>query len=249
MAPPRVLFPYFISILIILILLYTFSCQPIKTKTTIDRIYELDPQGKIYISPKLREKIPKIIAILPFQSLVGEGRIEGSRFLFKFLTGREKTPTNGLIAEKMRRAFLGQFAQLELDLLKLTQVDYLLKKEGLDSGEKMRSTSPAQLGNILGAEAFIFGEVTHFDYYYGFLYAQLAVGLSIEMVEAKSGEVLWRVKDARRDHTLRVVSDPLGLLVGLFQVGFALRPINMMRAMDEICREIVGTFPLSGKIE
>jgi hypothetical protein len=99
------------------------------------------------------------------------------------------------------------------------------------------------LGELLGAEALIFGEVTHFDYYYAFLYTQLAVGLSLEMVEAKSGEILWRVRDARRDHTVRIVYDPIALAVGLFQAGFSLRPINMMRAMDEICRELVGTIP------
>lgn len=245
----KLLLNYLFPIFMFLFIIASGGCQPVKTKTALDRLYELDPQGKIYVSPRLRDKIPKKIALLPFQSLVGEGRIEGSRFLFKALTGEEKTPPNLSLAEKMRRAFLGQFAQLEFDLLRLSQVDRRLKEKGLDSWEKIRATPSKQLGNILGAEALIFGQVTHFDYYYGLLYAQLAVGLSIEMIEAESGEVLWRVKDARRDHTVRVVFDPLGLLVGLFQVGFALRPINMMRAMDEICREIVGTFPLPNKIE
>ncbi|MGC8811404.1 MAG: GNA1162 family protein [bacterium] len=249
MAKKQILLRQFLSIFIAGFLLSSLGCQPVKTKTALDRIYELDPKGKIYVSPKLREKIPKKIAILPFQSLVGEGRIEGSRFLYNLLAGKEKALPNSSMAEKMRRAFLAQFAQLEFDLLRLAQVDNLLKKEGLDSWEKIRATPPHHLGNILGADALIFGQVTHFDYYYGFLYAQLAVGLSMQMVEAESGEILWRVKDARRDHTVRVVLDPLGLFVGLFQVGFALRPINMMRAMDEICREVVGTFPLSADIK
>ena len=65
----------------------------------------------------------------------------------------------------------------------------------------------------------------------------------MEMVDAKSGEILWKVQDARRDHSVRVVLDPISLAVGLFQIGFSLRPINMMRAMDEISRELVGTIP------
>jgi len=245
MVRKKILLTQFLSFFIAVFLLSALGCQPVKTKTALDRVYELDPQGKVYVSPQLREKMPKKIAILPFQSLVGEGRIEGSRFLYNLLTGKEKAISNSSIAEKMRRAFLGQFAHLEFDLLRLSEIDSLLKKEGLDSWEKIRATPSRHLGNILGADAFIFGQVTHFDYYYGFLYGQLAVGLSMEMVAAESGEILWRVKDARRDHTVRVVFDPLGVLVGLFQVGFALRPINMMRAMDEICREVVGTFPLS----
>jgi hypothetical protein len=143
----------------------------------------------------------------------------------------------------MRRAFFGQFAQLEFDHVKLSKVDRALKRVELDSWEKMRAVSPRRLGELLRAEALIFGEVTHFDYYYAFLYTQLAVGLSLEMVDAESGEILWRVRDARRDHTVRIVYDPIALAVGLFQAGFSMRSINMMRAMDEICRELVGTIP------
>jgi hypothetical protein len=182
------------------------------------------------------------VAVLPFRSLVGEGRIEGSRPFFNSLTGRKEDRPE-LLAEKMRHSFFGQFAQLEFDHVKLSRVDRILKREGLDSWEKMKSLPPQLLGELLGADALVFGQVTHFDYYYAFLYSQLAAGLSLEMVDARSGEILWKVQDARRDHSVRVVLDPISLAVGLFQIGFSLRPINMMRAMDEISRELVGTIP------
>jgi len=218
------------------------SCTPIKTKTPLERLYELDPKGKIYISPVLKENPPKTVALLPFRSLTGEGRIEGSQSFFNFLTLRKELHPEHL-AERMRQSFFGQFSQLEFEHIKLSRVDRILKRENLDSWEAIRSIPPQRLGELLGADALVFGEVTHFDYYYAFLYSQLAVGLSMEMIDARSGEILWRVHDARRDHNVRVVYDPLAVAVGLFQVGFALRPINMMRAMDEICRELVGTIP------
>jgi hypothetical protein len=189
-------------------LVFGAGCQPVKTKSALDRLYELDPSGKVFVAGKLMTSPPTTVAILPFGSEIGEGRIEGSRFL-----------------------------------VKRSRVDRILKEEGLDSWEKLRSLPPQRLGELLGAEALIFGLVTHFDYYYGLLYSQLAVGLSMEMLDSKTGEILWRVQDARRDHTVRIAFDPVGVLVGLFQAGFALRPINMMRAMDEISRELVGTLP------
>ena len=219
-----------------------FACHPVRTKSTIDRTYELDPKGKIYVSPTLVQAPPKTVAILPFQSLVGAGRVEGSRSFFNLLNG-EKEQNTKVLEEQMRRSFFGQFAQLEFDHVNLSRVDRILKRENLGSWEKFRSLPSQQLGELLGAEALIFAQVTHFDYYYALLYTQLAVGLSMEMVDARTGEVLWRVKDARRDHTLRIVYDPIALAVGIFQAGFALRAINMMRAMDEICRELVGTIP------
>ncbi|NWF54331.1 MAG: DUF799 family lipoprotein [Syntrophaceae bacterium] len=213
-----------------------------RTKNIVDRVYELDPQGKIFVSKTLLENPPKTVAVLPFRSQIGEGRVEGSEELFNYLSRKDPTQPDSL-GERMRRAFFGQFAQLEFDHVKISRIDRALKREGLDTWEKMKTLSPKSLGGLLGADAILFGEVTHFDYYYVFLYSQLAVGLSLEMIDTRTEEVLWRVYDARRDHTVRVVYDPIALAVGLFQVGFSMRPINMMRAMDEICRELVGTIP------
>jgi len=231
-----------LTLSLLILLAFCFSCQPVKTKNVVDRVYELDPRGKIYVSRTLIDTPPKTVAILPFHSLIGAGRIERSRFLYNRLTGRKREDPRPL-EEVLRRSFFGQFAQLEFDHVKLSRIDRTLKREELDSWEKIKSCSPSRLGEVLGADALIFGQVTNFDYYYAFLYSQLAVGLSMEMVDAKSGEILWKVRDARRDHTVRIVYDPIALTVGLFQVGFSLRSINMMRAMDEICRELVGTFP------
>ncbi len=233
----------FFHIFALLILIgFVWSCTPVRTKNIVDRVYELDPQGRIFVSKTLLENPPKTVAVLPFRSQIGEGRVEGSGELFNFLSRKDPTQPEP-IGERMRRAFFGQFAQLEFDHVKTSRIKRTLRREGLDSWEKMKSLSSQRLGELLGADALIFGEVTHFDYYYAFLYSQLAVGLSLEMVDTRTGEVLWRVHDARRDHTVRVVYDPIALVVGLFQVGFSMRPINMMRAMDEICRELVGTIP------
>jgi hypothetical protein len=221
---------------------FLWSCTPVRTKNIVDRVYELDPQGKIVVSRTLLENPPKTVAVLPFRSQIGEGRVEGSEELFNFLSRKDPSQPES-VGERMRRAFFGQFAQLEFDHVKISRIDRTLQREGLDTWEKMKSLSPQRLGELLGADAVIIGEVTHFDYYYAFLYSQLAVGLSLEMRDTKTGEVLWRVHDARRDHTVRIVYDPIALAVGLFQVGFSMRPINMMRAMDEICRELVGTIP------
>jgi hypothetical protein len=221
---------------------FHWSCTPVRTKNIVDRVYELDPQGRIFVSKTLLENPPKTVAVLPFRSQIGEGRVEGSEELFNFLSRKDPSQPEPL-GERMRRAFFGQFAQLEFDHVKISRIDRTLRREGLDTWDKMKSLSPERLGELMAAEAVIFGEVTHFDYYYAFLYSQLAVGLSLEMVDTRTGEVLWRVHDARRDHTVRVVYDPIALVVGLFQVGFSMRPINMMRAMDEICRELVGSIP------
>ncbi len=229
---------YWIVLLIPALLL---GCVPMRTKNTLERAYELDPKGSLFVSPILRSNPPRKVAILPFRSAVGAGRIEGSRALFNVFNGHENSTVK--LAARMRDAFYGQFAQLEFDEMKITRVDRILSENGLDSWEQVRSLTAQKLGKLLGVDALVFGEVTHFDYYYGVLYAQLAAGLSLEMVDARDGELLWHAKDARRDHSFRIALDPIGLTVGVFQVGLHMRPISMMRAMDEACRELVGTIP------
>ncbi len=229
-------------ILGLLVPILIWGCQPVRNKATLERIYELDPGGKIYVSAALKKNPPRRVAILPFRSSIGPGRIEGSGSLYRILTGNGNDEATKM-AKRMREAFYGQFAQLEFEELKMTRVDRILAEKGLGSWEEIRALPPRRLGEILGADALIYGEVTQFDYYYAFLYAQLAAGLSIEMVDARSGEVLWRAHDARRDHAIRISIDPVGLGVGLFQIAFHLRPISMMRAMDEACRELVATIP------
>ncbi|MGD2127121.1 MAG: DUF799 family lipoprotein [Desulfobacteraceae bacterium] len=231
----------------LLILLFHLSfnlgaCAPRKTKTLVDRVYELDPSGRLYIHPQLEVSPPRSLAVLPFRSLVGEGRVEGSQAFLLTLRGKQKASPE-VLAKQMRLSFFGQLAQLPFEHIHPTRVDTLLEAEGLTSWDNIKALTHHELENLLGADAVVFGEVTHFDYIYGFLYTQIAAGLRLEMISTNTGETLWRFNDTRRNHTLRVALDPVSLAVGLFQAGFSLRSINMTRSMDEICREAVATIP------
>ncbi|NIQ39752.1 MAG: hypothetical protein GTN81_14360 [Proteobacteria bacterium] len=166
----------------------------------------------------------------------------GSQKLFLDLSG-EKEDSLTPLAEQMRLAFYGQISQLPFEMIHPSRVDARLKAEGLTSWDAIKAVRPEALGDLLAVDGVIFGEVVHLDYIYGILYTQLAAGLRLEMISTSSGETLWRFKDTRRDHTVRIALDPVSLAVGLFQAGFSLRAVNMARAMDEICREAVATIP------
>jgi hypothetical protein len=232
---------FFLLLLLFINVFFFFSaCAPRKSKTVVDRVYELDPSGRLYIHPTMTTSPPRTIAVLPFRSLVGEGRVEGSREFLLSIRGKEKASPE-VLAEQMRLAFFGQLSQMPFELMHPTHVDARLKAAGLTSWEAVKNLKPQKMGDLLGVEAVIFGEVMNFDYIYAFLYTQLAAGLHLEMISTVHGKTLWRFRDTRRDHTVRVALDPISLAVGLFQAGFSLRAINMTRAMDEICREAVST--------
>jgi len=244
---PHALRPMAIFIsMILLFALFASSCAPRKSKTFIDRVYELDPYGRLFIHPDFHKHPPRTIAVLPFKSLVGEGRIEGSQKLLATLWHKKRI-TPEILASQMRITFFGQLAQRRFRLIHPEEADEILARHGIAGFEKVKATSVVKLGRMLGVDAIIFGYVKNFDYYYAFLYTQLAVGLRLEMYSANNGELLWRFNDTRRDHTVRVALDPISLAVGLFQAGFSLRGIKMTRQMDEICREAVATIPDTDK--
>ena len=232
-----------IFVVLLLLLLWVVSCAPRKTKTTVDRIYELDPWGSLYVNPALLSRPPRRIAVLPFKSIVGEGKVEWSQRILLELRNKKK-PASEELAQEMRMAFFGQLSQLPFEEMHPNRIDAVLKEKGVFSWDTLKAMRAAQLRSLLHVDAVVFGVVTHFDYIYGFLYTQIAVGLRLEMISTRTGELLWRFDDTRRDHTLRVALDPISLAVGLFQAGFSLRPINMTRSMDEICREAVGHIPV-----
>ncbi|RLB43477.1 MAG: hypothetical protein DRH12_02900 [Deltaproteobacteria bacterium] len=235
-------FPFCGLVFFMAFVLLVSSCAPKKSKTLVDRIYEMDPSGRLFVHPDFEKDPPKTIAVLPFKSLVGEGRIEGSEELLATLWHKQKITPEALASE-MRLTFFGQLSRRRYRLLHPEDADEILARHGISGFQEVKATSVLRLGKLLGVDAVVFGYVKNFDYYYAFLYTQLAVGLTLEMYSTKNGELLWRFNDTRRDHTVRVALDPISLAVGLFQAAFSLRGINMTRQMDEICREAVATIP------
>jgi hypothetical protein len=222
--------------------LISSSCAPRKTKHVVDRVYELDPSGKLFIHPQFLYNQPTMIAVLPFRNLAGEARVMGSKKAFLDLN-RKRITSAGMMAQEMRYAFFGQLAQLPFELMHPRDLDARLKAQGVAPQDAIEALSPQEIGDLTGVDAVVFGEVINLDYFYALLYTQIAAGLKVEMVSTRTGETLWRFNDTRRAHTVRIALDPVSLAVGLFQAGFSLRSINLTRAMDEICREAVATIP------
>ncbi len=226
---------------VILLSLVSLSCAPPKRKSFLDRVYELDPSGRIYISKKLKARPPTRVAVLPFCNRVGSGRVFGLVSTGHF-RGANKEEVARDIAKRIHLAFYGQFAQLPFKDVDPYLVNQHMAASEADPCMGLTSVERQRLREDLNADAYVLGEITHYDFWYLFLYSQLAVGLSVKMVDSLTGETLWQARDARRDHTVRItLLDPIAAGVGVFQTGFALRPINAMRAVDEICRELVNT--------
>ena len=178
-------------------------------------------EGDYTVDPYMKKHVPLYIAVLPFVDLSGSK--EG--------------------AKAMRLGFYNHFSSMPFKDMELYKVDDLLNKAGLNDAEAVRKTSPQKLGEILGVDAVIFGEVSDFDKYFAVLYSQVAVGAEVKMYDAKTGNFLWSGKHKVRKHEGGISTNPVGIVATVIATALNVRDIQLLRANDDLFRDMVKTIP------
>ncbi len=182
---------------------------------------------KAKVSPKLKESPPRLVAIMPFENLTDKTAKE-----------EDRAPENVI-----RTAFQNHFHTRRYEYQRTVVTDRLLQEKGYVKPEDIAALPVAKLGEMTKADAVIQAKITHFNRLYVGLYAQIAIGVQIKMVETKTGEVLWETGDVARTHSGGVAADPLGLAVILASNAWALRHIEVVRASEELFRDLIQTLP------
>ncbi len=183
--------------------------------------------AKYKASGRLKEQPPRLVAILPFENLTGKTAKEEEK-------GAEHV---------VRSSFANHFTTRLYEAQRTAVTDRLLQEKGLIGTDEIVKLPVARLGEITKADAIVYGQITHFDRIYVGVYAQVAVGAQVRMVDAQTGEVLWEAGDVSRTHSGGFSADPLGMVVTLAANAFALRHIELVRASDDLFRELIKTLP------
>jgi len=176
---------------------------------------------------------PESIAVLPFSSL------EEKPFTIS---------SKGQIPEDIvRRGLYNHISSLPFKDMELFQTDTRLKNANLLTPEAFKQlirSNPKKLKSMLGVDAAVTGEVTHFDRYFVGVYSQVAVGCEVHMWDLTSGKLLWRAKHVSRAHAGGLSLNPLGLLMSAAASAWNMRATEMLSQTDEVFREIVSTIEL-----
>jgi len=213
-------------------------------KTTLDRMYQLDPGGKEFnISDTFYTDPPMKIAILPFDNLVGGKYILNSVPIPRF-SEEETDGWNWTYANRLRRLFFGHFASREFVDVEIMYVDMMLQELGIVTPNDLYKVSAQELGEILGVDALIYGKVTEYKNSYYLLYKQIRVGLSIKCVSTKDGTVFFEGEQVRRDNDIRVATNPFDFVIASFQNSMSMRDVYAARASEEVVRELVLRIPI-----
>lgn len=150
---------------------------------------------KAYVREGFLEHPPKRVAVLPFAITYPYDHDAD--------VARPESHTVG--RDVLRKTFYYAFAPYGYDDVPLADVDAALASGWgpLDSNS-WSSASPQALGQALGADALIYGDISRLMHFSTPLYTETSLQASLRMVDAASGEVLWKqsVKAAERGGAL-----------------------------------------------
>ena len=224
----------FLKILLFLILgvnLFVFiSCQNISKNEFSNPVQEFNSKNA-FLSERFNQLSPKSVAILPFKnSIKASHRNKEENYL---------TVDSGTI----RKIFYGHFSPLGYLDIELDHIDRILDINGINVDANLKKISPQKLGQLLDADAIIYGDLDHFNITYALLYSQISLGISMEMISTKTGEILWKVDEIKKNHNVRIGLDPLSIMTGAAQAAMVLRKKNIIRLAEDLSRDLVKTIP------
>jgi hypothetical protein len=210
-----------LTLLIIPAVIFLQSCLISTPSTLITPEIRSLYEGEYKVDPSMKNHVPLSVAVLPFVDL--SGHKEG--------------------ATAMRLGFYNHFSALPFKDMELYKVDDLLSKSGLTDPSIIHQTSPQKLGAILGVDAVILGEVSDFDKYFLVMYSQVAVGAEVKMYDTKTGNFLWSGKHKVRKHEGGFSTNPVGIVATVIATALNMRDIQLLRANDDLFRDMVKTIP------
>jgi len=152
--------------------------------------------------------------------------------------------SNPRAAKTVGKMFYNFFSSLNYIDVEPSIVISALKKKKLYktiiSGE---SISPRMLGQILGADALILGDVISFGKVYAVLYSEARAGLRARLISCNTGQTIWEF-----EHTtiVRKGDIPLsltGLAKSLVTSFISYKQAEAMKAAATLCMEMVSTIP------
>jgi hypothetical protein len=214
-------------------------------KTWWDRLVELDPgKLKVTVAPEYLSEPPERIAVLPFVD-DGSAQYVVDKLPITIRNREERDRWAWTDAQRLRHFMEGYLAQREFIVLNTLAVDAVLAEHGIDNGDKLMRLTPQQLGRWLDADAVVYGTVTHYESYYFFLVSAEEVSIAGRIVSTVNGQTLIGFAGGRYHVNPMPAIDPIDMALNSAQTLIDMRDVNIARAEDEACREVVMRIPRS----
>lgn len=189
---------------------------------------------KAYVRPGFLEHPPRRIAVLPF----------AITYVYDVMPGQPIPAVHRIGRDMFRKIFYYAVTPYGYEDVALDDVDHRLAALwGPIEDGGWRAATPSAIGDALGADALVYGELHRLVYVATPLYTQTSLDATLRMVEASSGEELWRTR-------VRVAERGGALFSGGQAVDFlqdqarSFNPsVKFLRLADVAVRQALKDFP------
>jgi hypothetical protein len=147
-------------------------------------------------------------------------------------------------ANIVRKMFYNFFSSLNYMDLEPFVIDDNLKRNNLyQSITAGEAVSAAQLGQLLGVDAVIFGEVLNLGKTYALVYADNSAALKAQMVRCNSGQIIWELEHSVRLQEGEVPLSLTGLAAAIVKTAISHHQASHLQAAAELCMKMIATIP------
>ena len=168
------------------------------------------------------EQLPRKVAILPF-------------------VNKTSTPEAGVL---VRRMFYNFFSSLNYRDLEPFDIDDNLRLNGLYADvARGKQVSPQKLGQLLGVDAVVYGDVISLGKIFALVYSDNQAGLNARMVSCDTGQTIWELEHTVHLEDGDVPISPIGLATAVFKTALSHTQASHLKAASELCMTMVATIP------
>jgi len=180
------------------------------------------------------------IAEAPQPKVAAESRLPHKVAILPFVN----QTSNPEAAAIMRRMFYNFFSSLNYLDVEPAFVDEKLTEENMyqkiTAGE---AVSVQELGQMLGVDAVVFGEVLSLGKIYAVLYSDTEASLRARLVSCQSGQTIWELEHTAHLREGEVPLSITGLAAAIVKTAISHKMADVMQAASKLCMQMTATVP------
>ena len=143
-------------------------------------------------------------------------------------------------AEMLRQGLYAHLKESKFNLLERYVVDGLLKQHNLKNPADFLRINPMRFAEILGADAVLISRINRVERSYLVVHSSIEVGVSAQLVDTRTGEILWRAEQTEQDYQ-GIAKIPTGISSAILgPIRFVTNKLNLRRITSKLVNKLTA---------
>ncbi|KMP10723.1 hypothetical protein UZ36_06780 [Candidatus Nitromaritima sp. SCGC AAA799-C22] len=143
-------------------------------------------------------------------------------------------------AALFRQTLYANLKESNFNLLERYVVDGLLKQNNLIDPSQFLNINPMKFAEILGADAVLISRINKVERSYLIVHSSIEIGVSVQMVDTRTGEILWRAEQTESDFQ-GIGKIPTGISAAILgPIQFVTNKLNLHRMTTKLVNKLTA---------